>query len=143
MHRLVKRTKWGVKMNQDNMLLKEIIEHTWLECNELLNIYEGISFDEPIKKRLKQQIYMEKIKQSDLLYELYQKEYGEKLDLKEEKKGGQPNIGSLIIEEVEYINNLQIIYNQIDNPKSQKVMINLMFIQQQIIFKLFSIQVIA
>ncbi|WP_105618518.1 hypothetical protein [Vallitalea okinawensis] len=130
-------------MSQDSTLLKGIMEHTWRECNELVSIYDEISYDEPIKNRLKQQIYMEKIKQSDLLYQLYQKEYGEELVNREEKKGGQPNIGSLIIEEVEYINNLQIIYNQIDNSKSQKVMINLMFIQQQIIFKLFSIQAIA
>lgn len=121
-------------------LLKEIIEHTIIECNEQLSYYEGVALENPIKTRLMQQIYMEKLKQEKILYDIYCNEFGDDLHIHGHKLEKFPDLEEMIIEEVGYINNLQTIYNQMNESKWEKTMINILLIQQQIIFRLFTLK---
>lgn len=155
------KPKEVLKMNEETLLLRDIYLHTFLECLTQLAIYENMdssAIPDKMKIRLMQQVFRTKLQQKNSLSELstvlFEEHLNEELkeDYKELKDWNYEEITRIeenkirqlitncLIEEVEYLNELQMICNYVNKPEIIKDLNTIVTLQHQIIYKLMMVQ---
>lgn len=125
-------------------MIRQLLDHTIMVCIQLIDQYERYQYKERTTNRLLEQIYMDKLRQLDGLEriqkELGQKQFSIQTEELDDNKKRQPLLDCLV-EEIEYINELQTVFNLLDqHPQFAEYTCGILQMQHVIIYKLMCIK---
>lgn len=123
------------------ILVKEQLALVMEKCYQQAYIYHDYGYEGLVPNRMMEQIYMDKLRMLQGMEHVFHlmdgDEWcpGELLHKNEQKKSRQP-IMECLFEEVEYINELQTVYYEINSLSWRNEISSVLQIQHQIVYRL-------